>query len=303
MPKKTKEKTSAFGATHPTIKFNKKEMGIFREEFAKGSRLARLPNGQRRIRYNTKVYPLAEHIRRLLVTKGLVAANKLERLKRLEDLHTILPESLMTLDQWQLNGISRAFYDTDSLFIATYESMLKNIIGPEIVGEAFVFQSTPTIRFHFPNERGFNWNPTFHTDIMLGHPPQEINLWLAICGARGSASMSIANMKDGITLLELFDFDFPRLAEEIQHNPDIMRRCAKITKPVELEYGKVLAFDSRCLHATQLNHTNWTRISLDFRIVPMDDYQAMEMIYRGVGRRQMLFRQGHYYDKRSSIEL
>lgn len=292
-----------FGTTHSTIQFEGEEAKIFRAEFAAGSRLARALHGKRIIRYNTAAYPFAGHIRRLLVAKGLVAVNTLEQLDRLEDLHTILPKSLMALDDGELNEISRAFYDNDARFTAIYESLLKNAIGPKIAGGAFVFQSTPTIRFHFPNEQGFDWNPRFHTDIMLGHPPQEINLWLAVCGAKGSASMSIANMEDSVALLESLDLDFARLAEGVQHDPEIARRCADIAQSVELEYGEILAFDSRCLHTTQFNRTNWTRISLDFRIVPIDDYHAMQMTYRGLGRRRMLFRQGDYYDARSSDML
>jgi hypothetical protein len=293
----------AFGTTHATIQLDAEEARIFRAEFAAGSRLARAPHGQRLVAYDTSLYPFADHIRRLLVAKGLVSAPAIAALARLEDLHTILPESMTALDDGELNEVSRAFYDTDAAFVTTYEALLKNVVGPEIAGGDFVFQSTPTIRFHFPNERGFDWNPRFHTDIMLGHPPQEINLWLPVCGAKGSASMSIAEMEQGVALLESLDLDFARLADGAQHDPDIARRCAEISRPAELAYGEILAFDPRCVHATQFNRTGWTRISFDFRVVPMDDYRAMRMTYRGTGRRRMLFRQGHYYDARSSTAL
>ncbi len=286
-----------------TIKFNAVQQPIFRKEFRIGSRLASTPNGQRIIGYNTQDYPFDGHIRRLLLAKGVVFSKAMNQLKRLDDLHTILPKSQMTLDSDQLNEISRSFYEDDDAFIATYESLLKNVIGPEIASSGFAFQSTPTIRFHFPNEHGFNWNPRYHTDIMLGHPPQEINLWLPICGAKGSAAMSIASMEDSIALFESLNLDFARFAEGVQYDPEIINQCASISRPAELEYGEILAFDSRCLHATQFNRTDWTRISLDFRIVPIEDYNAMRMTYNGIGRRQMLFLRGHYYASRSSDEL
>jgi ectoine hydroxylase-related dioxygenase (phytanoyl-CoA dioxygenase family) len=138
---------------------------------------------------------------------------------------------------------------------------------------------------------------------MLGHPPQEINLWLPVCGASGSASMCIAGMEDGIAVAESLDLDFARLADGAQNDPALAARCAGMSRPVELAYGEFLAFDPRCLHATQNNETGWTRISLDFRVVPLDDYRAIRVTYRGTGRRQMLFRQGHYYDARDSRAL
>jgi ectoine hydroxylase-related dioxygenase (phytanoyl-CoA dioxygenase family) len=110
-------------------------------------------------------------------------------------------------------------------------------------------------------------------------------------------------MQDGIALIESLGLDFARLAEGAQHDPALAARCAAIARPVELAYGEFLAFDPRCVHATQFNRTAWTRISLDFRVVPLEDYRAMRLVYRGTGRRQMLFKQGHYYDARDSRAL
>lgn len=288
--------------THPTVQRNSKDERIFRQEFATGSYLAKLASGQKIINYNPAIYPFAKHIRRLLIKKGLVEPRSLEGLDQLENLHRILPESMMALDDGELNEISRSFYENDAEFVETYELMLKNVIGTQIT-KKFVFQSTPTIRFHFPREGGFNWNPRFHSDIMLGHPPQEINLWLAICGARDSASMSIASMKESVNLLESFDLNFSQIAEKVQNDPEVAKHCVNISRPAELEYGQILAFDSRCLHATQFNNTDWTRISLDFRIIPWSDYKNMRLSYQGAGRRKMPFLQGHYYDSRASTDI
>jgi hypothetical protein len=293
----------AGAVTHTTMRIDAAERDAFRAEFSVGSRLARAPRGQRVCVYDTARFPFAQHIRRLLVAKGIVPADAMAKLARLEDLHTLLPRERMALDDGELNDVSRQFYDTDAEFVATYEALLRDVVGPDVVGGDFLFQSTPTIRFHFPHEDGFDWKPRFHTDIMLGHPPQEINLWLPVCGASGSASMCIAAMEDGIAVAESLDLDFARLADGAQNDPALAARCAGMSRPVELAYGEFLAFDPRCLHATQNNETGWTRISLDFRVVPLDDYHAIRVTYRGTGRRQMLFRQGHYYDARDSRAL
>lgn len=292
-----------FGTTHTTVQLADGREEAFRAEFAAGSRLAGEPGGQRICRYDTHRFPFAEHMRRLLVDKGLVTAEAVAGLSRLEDLHRIMRPADMALDESELNAASRAFYDTDVAFVETYEAFLRDVVGPDVVGNAFLFQATPTIRFHFPNEQGFDWNPRFHTDIMLGHPPQEINLWLPVCGAAGTASMCIIDMQDGIQLIESLDLDFARLAHDAQNDATLAARLAAVARPVELAYGEFLAFDPRCLHATQFNTTGWTRISLDFRVVPLGDYNRMRVTYRGTGRRRMLFRQGHYYDARDSRAL
>ena len=239
----------------------------------------------------------------MLVSKGLISEARLSELPSLEKLHEILPAVLTTLDDAELNDVSRQFYETDAVFVSTYETFLRDFVGPQIVRGDFVFQSTPTIRFHFPHQTGFNWRPRFHTDIMLGHPPQELNLWLPVCGASGHASMLIADMKGSIAELEKLDLDFSRLAGEVQTNEVLAAHCHAISHSVELAYGEVLTFDPRCLHATQYNDTDHTRISFDFRVLPLDDYEAMGLEYRGTGRRQMLFKRGHYFDQRTSREL
>lgn len=292
-----------YGTTHTTVRFDGADAATFRAEFARGSRLAAVPSGMRVFAYDVAAYPFADHVRRLLAEKGLITAATAASLGSLSALHRVLAPGFMTLDEGELNEVSRRFYDTDAAFQSTFRSFLKNVVRRDVVGGDFVFQSTPTIRFHFPRQEGFNWRPRYHTDIMLGHPPQEINLWLPVAGARGSASMRIVGMEESLALLERIDFDFARLASGVQHDPELIETCARVSRPVELRYGEFLAFDPRCIHATQYNDTDWTRISLDFRVVPLTDYEAISVTYRGTGRRCMLFRRGHYYDARTSSEL
>jgi hypothetical protein len=289
--------------THDTVRFEAEDARLFRLDFARGSRLGAEPGGQRIIRYDTARFPFERHIRRLLVAKGMLSAAAEAGLAGLDQLHHVLAKADQELDAAELNEASRRFYDTDAGFLATYESFLKQVAGEAVACGDFVFQSTPTIRFHFPQQAGFDWKPRFHTDIMLGHPPQEINLWLPLCGAVGSATMRIADLAPSLAVLDDLELDFQRLAGAMQTDAALAARCMAISRPVEMPYGEFLAFDPRCLHATQHNDTGRTRVSLDFRIVPLGDYEAMRLPYRGTGRRQMLFRRGHYFDQRTSREL
>src|SRR5262249_13171584 len=72
--------------------------------------------------------------------------------------------------------------------------------------------------------------------------------------------------------------------------------CAAKMRPVELDYGQYLLFDPRCLHATQNNVTDSTRISTDVRIILRRHMESLPIEYRGTGRLRMLFAPGHYYD-------
>ena len=294
---------SASRITHQTIERSSSANHLFREEFARGSQLSRAPQGRNALSYDTARYPFAKHVARLLVDKELTDETTLANLGSLGRLHEVLDREFTSLDDGELNAASRMFYDTDAAFVETYEAFLKNVVRDKVVGDDFLFQTTPTIRFHFPNEEGFDWNPRMHTDIMLGHPPQEINIWLPVCGASGTASMCIADMVPSIEMIEEFDYDFAQFATAVQESDTVAARCASMSKPVELEYGEFLVFDPRCLHATQFNQSDVTRISFDFRVLPLEDYERIQFPYRGTGRRRLEFKRGSYYDERDSRSL
>jgi hypothetical protein len=290
--------------THSAIEFGAGDREKFFQEFRAGGRGRDWPDGIKYFSYDTAKYPFAEHIRRMLVDKGLLDASHARSLDRLENLHKVLAPDFKNLDASEINEVTRRFYEQDRAFLDTYERFYKEVIRGQVTeGLDFLFQSTPTIRFHFPNQQGFNWRPRFHTDVMLGHPPQEINLWMPVTRTFDTNTMRLAGLADSRRIFEGVGLDFKEFARLVQEDDAMATECHTVSRPVCLEYGEFVAFDSRCLHATQENKTDSTRISLDFRVLPLDDYRGLTVSYRGTGRRQMLFQQGHYYDGRTSADL
>lgn len=252
--------------------------------------------------YDIARYGFEREFRRLILEKGLARARDLDGIPGLSNLHEILPSELTDLDDTELNNMSKAFYDTDEAFLETYRCFIKDVLSP-LFGTELWFQATPTIRFHFPRQKGFNWKTRYHSDIMLGHPPQEVNIWLPVTRTFGTNSMRIAGRGASMEAIAGCGFDFDELALKVQRDETFQQHCAAITAPVELLPGEFLIFDPRCLHATQYNDTEATRISIDFRVVAVADHARMRLPYRGTGRRRMLFAPGHYYDMRSSSHL
>jgi hypothetical protein len=290
--------------THSAIEFGESEKATFLAEFRQGGHGRHWPDGIRYFDYDTATYPFAEHIRRMLVDKGLLDATQAAALDKLENLHRVLRPELMNLDASEINEVTRSFYEQDKEFLDTYERFYRDVIRGRVTeGQDFLFQTTPTIRFHFPNQKGFNWSPRFHTDVMLGHPPQEVNLWLPVTRTFDTNTMRLAGLADSLGIFEGVGLDFKEFARLVQEEHSMQKKCQEVSKPVCLDYGQFVAFDSRCLHATQENKTHSTRISLDFRVLPLKDYHSLSVVYRGTGRRQMLFQQGHYYDARTSESL
>lgn len=290
--------------THNAIEFGAAERERFFAEFRRGGHGRAWPDGIKYFDYDVARYPFARHIRRMLVAKGLLSDSQDAVLDKLENLHHVLAPDVMNLDASEINEVSRRFYEQDHEFLETYERFYRDEIRGRVTdGRDFLFQSTPTIRFHFPNQTGFNWSPRFHTDVMLGHPPQEVNLWLPVTQTSGTNTMRLAGLADSMRILESIGLDFKEFARLVQEDRAMQADCHAVSQPVCLANGQYVAFDSRCLHATQENKTDSTRISLDFRVLPLEDYRGLTVSYRGTGRRQMLFQQGHYYDARTSEQL
>jgi hypothetical protein len=281
------------------VRRSEEEERIFRADFAAGSRLATsAKNGISQLSYDVVQFPFDDHIKRLLAAKELLEPGQNPPL---EKLHEALPEAVQALDVSEINDVSRRFYDQDEAFLALYGAFLRDVIRP-IVGTDFLYQSTPTIRFHFPRQRGFNWKPRYHSDIMLGHPPQEINIWIPLTRAFSTNTMRLTPLAASLELMHSVDLDFARFVDRVQTDSALGQACERASRPLELEFGQFVAFDARCLHATQYNVTESSRVSIDFRILPIGEYEASRLDYRGTGRMQMRFARGHYYASKTAGE-
>jgi ectoine hydroxylase-related dioxygenase (phytanoyl-CoA dioxygenase family) len=126
---------------------------------------------------------------------------------------------------------------------------------------------------------------------------------VALTPTYGTNSMCLSELEPSYRVLKRLDFDFERFAEKVQYDDDLAAECAAIAPSLALDYGEFVAFDPLCLHATQNNVTDHTRISIDLRILTDSDRERMRITYRGTGRRRMAFAPGHYYDARLSSEL
>jgi hypothetical protein len=276
---------------------------IFREDIQSDHFMKRrFGRGTVILSYDTAAYDWDAILRELLIAKNIAPADKVRGLDSLSSLHTILAEEWTALDESELNKVSKSFYDNDAAFDDLYRRFIKGVVA-EHCGEPVFWQGTPTIRFHFPRQKGFNWRPRYHTDIMLGHPPQEVNVWIPLTNVYGSNSMTLAGLEPSYDILKNLDFDFENFATKVQYDDGFAEHCKDVSRPVELRYGEYVMFDPRCIHATQDNHTRHTRISIDLRVLPRSEHERIRMDYRGTGRRRMLFAPGHYYDSRLSTEL
>jgi len=110
---------------------------------------------------------------------------------------------------------------------------------------SFLYQKIPTFRVHLPNNVAV---AQFHKDRHYNHNPWETNISLPITCCEGNNAIWIESEEDKTDYY-----------------------------PMEGSYGTYFVFDGANLcHGNKLNDTDSTRISIDFRILPLDKYQENE---------------------------
>lgn len=270
--------------------------------------------GIRDVPYETEVHDFAGSITRLLLEKGLI-----EEPVSLDLVHRHVAPDAVVVDEHGLNGLTRAFYDTDAAFEDLYLRFVKHLVG-DVLGFDCIYQRQPTVRFHCPGAFPDIYKSAegrmlgYHSDTMLGHPFEEINVWLPATDCYGTNAMVLSSLSDGRELLEPFLADLggdadtyhsrsrPMWLEKLRSDTDYVRQVVERCPPYPMSYGSVLLFDPRCMHGTDENREVHTRISLDFRLIPVEAEEAMTREYVGTGRSKRKFARGDVYAEKSALE-
>lgn len=155
-----------------------------------------------------------------------------------------------------------------SPFVKIYEDFIN---GPmrEVIGFDFIYQRLPTLRLHFPE----NWaTPEFHVDTQDGyfHPHGEINFIVPMTKCSGNNSLWI---------------------ESEPNKGDYA--------PVHMNPGDIFQFSGgTCHHGNKINDTPHSRISFDFRIMPLTKYDPN--FSKSSATRSTRFVIGEYYSELNS---
>ena len=131
-------------------------------------------------------------------------------------------------------------------FLDAYRRFINEVIAPYVGDPAgLVYQAMPTLRVHLPG----TGKPLIrkHNDAEYFHQPNEINVWLPLTRTFGSNTL---------------------WAESVPGRGDFHPFSLNGAGEVLLFYG------NKCMHYTLANHTNATRVSFDFRVVPRSLFQT-----------------------------
>lgn len=150
-------------------------------------------------------------------------------------------------------------------FLNAYKRFIKDEVSPNFKTDmGLIYQKWPTFRFHLPNNVAVG---AWHTDGSYNHPPNEINFIVAL------TSMYESN------------------ATIIESEPG-----KKDFHQLECEPGEYIRFNgNECLHGNLPNKTGKTRISFDFRVMRLEDYDPSSGKSSITMNKKYLI--GHYYEK------
>ncbi|KAL6062828.1 Fe2OG dioxygenase domain-containing protein [Balamuthia mandrillaris] len=161
----------------------------------------------------------------------------------------------LTFEWDQKTVYHQTYYNSPLLpeMLSLYERFVKEVVAPQFEGEvAIVYQRKPTFRVHLPNNfavphnRGPEERPGLHCDSEYNHPPGEINFWHNTMWTES----------------EPFKEDW---------------------HPALLSYGQFLRFNGNlCRHYGNKNASGLTRVSVDFRVVPMSQWDETAVVKASV---------------------
>lgn len=179
----------------------------------------------------------------------------------LSQAHTHHQFELLKRENDQKTPFHKMYYDNFNVIKPIYEDLIRYHIVP-IFGEAVVYQKIPTFRIQIPNNVGVG---EWHKDKQYNHNVCEVNFFLPFTKAWDTNTIWTESEED--------KGDFT---------------------PIVSEYGEFVQWEGvRLTHGNKINQTEASRVSVDFRIIPISQWsiQGGHAINTGVR-----FDIGGYYD-------
>lgn len=186
--------------------------------------------------YSTEIFDFRNIVEKYLETTELENLHEIDRFEK-----KLTAGSGDYSDQKQ--NLHKKFYrkmDEDPLFKNLYDRFIREFVANQVEFE-FHYQRFPTFRIQQPNNIGVF---EFHKDKDYNHSEHEINIFMPMTKAYDSNTV---------------------WAESEEDKEDY--------SPMELEYGELFMWNgANCKHGNKINSTGQTRVSFDYRILPVDKH-------------------------------
>lgn len=154
-----------------------------------------------------------------------------------DDLTTLMAD--LPRRTWQTDQQSpwhASFYASfEESWHTLFDRFVREVVAPRL-GEPCYYQRVPTFRIQLPNNLAVG---EFHTDAQYHHPIGETSFWLPLTPTQSTSTVWVVD-----------DDDVPL--------------------PIDAQPGQVARFDAATRkHGNVLNETGHSRVSFDFRLLPV----------------------------------
>ena len=223
----------------------------------------------------------------------------LNKLNEINNLFKFFKVSEFSPDELSgVNFITKKLYNLPKDLKIIYYKICNHIL---LKKKDFLIQRTPTIRVHFQDENCYQFYPFWHSDLILGHPPFEKNIWIPLTKPYGNKyhGFSLSTPEISHKIFNQFCTKDPYLSKD---DPRVIKNKEFLvnSEPCKCLPGEALEFDSRIFHSA-LNFENNLRLSLDIRIISRKYLKRPYPIYRGLGRMKMLFDEKNYFISKEEL--
>lgn len=181
--------------------------------------------------------------------------------ENLEKIHKLEKYDFFVRGTDQSTKWHKLFYSNLDKFLPVYNKFIYEFIKP-IFNENIVYQKVPTFRTQLVNNLGVF---EFHKDKAYKHNQEEINFYLPFTDAYDTNTIWVESQED--------KGDYA---------------------PMNVLYGQTVMWNGcHLMHGNKENKTLNTRVSCDFRVIPLSKYQEDDgsSIYT-----KMKFVVGEYYE-------
>lgn len=216
------------------------------------------------LKYSAILFPFIEEIRKLFQTIDLSELHLLLD-KQYSETFKIGADSCTILHDKFYNKYKEGWGEMENV----YERFIRDVIA-FYFDEDFLYQSFPTFRVHIPNNVAVG---AFHADGDFGHPDGEVNFIIPLTNSDNTASVWVESE--------------PKKEDFIA---------------IKMRTGELIRFNGNKLtHGNKINETGKSRVSMDFRVLPLSKYSEDEILESKTTHKK--YKEGDYYKRYTSGNL
>ena len=246
-------------------------------------------------------------LKSFLVSRGVLSSPDIE----LKNLHALIDKKYLEFKtvSKEKNNNSRPVIE-DLMFDYAETPSLQNLyhsflqwLHTDIIKKDFYFQRIPTVRVRTPSPLDAEMLalPNWHADSFFGHSPKELNAWFGLTDNERSG-FYVKTLEDSQKWFGEYGYDRSEWIKKcFSRNRDFNHQGFINAHEVRDASDIIFLFDSRCIHTatyrTEIDPT--TRISIDIRIILVEDYEWVVMdnmpVFKGLGVQKAEVRPGAPY--------